>query len=250
MPAFRPPPQPPDRRGAAAALADALADQRVPSTARELIADVGGTRRAAELLGCSMRTAQRRAAGAGAALSTDERRALAQAGAAARIGRVVEELGGVRRVAELTGRSPSTVRRWMTGKIHTPKPDARRVIGRADAAIRMRSKGLQVDPVTGQPTSPVKVQMKADVRVRGTSKSVVIDTYGKNIGAWDGGVEIDDPVLMAEIVEALGRGDQAAVQELLEEFLSTNYAECGGYDPEAGIGFFIDRIDWAEFTQE
>ena len=248
MPAFRPPPQPPDRRGAAAALANALADQRVPSTARELIADVGGTRRAAELMGCSVRTAQRRAADAGAALSVDERRVLAQAGAAARIGRVVDELGGVRRVAELTGRSPSTVRRWMTGKIRAPKPDARQVIGQADAAIRMRGKGLRVDPVTGRPLGPVKMQMKADVRVRGTSKSAVFDAYGKNIGAW-GGVEID-PETMAAVVEALGRGDQAAVQEILEEYLSTNYAECGGYDPETGVGFFIDRIESAEFTQE
>lgn len=248
MPAFRPPPLPSDRRGAASALANALADQRVPSTARELIADVGGTRRAAELMGCSMRTAQRRAAGDGAGLSVSERRALAQAGAAARVSRVVDELGGVRRAAELTGRSPSTVRRWMTGKIHTPKPDARRVIGRADAAIRMRGKGLQVDPATGQPTRPTKMQMKADVRVRGTSKSAVFDAYGKNIGAW-GGVEID-PETIAAVVEELGRGDQAAAQEILEEFLSTNYAECGGYDPETGVGFFIDRIESVEFTQD
>src|SRR5664279_2394865 len=114
-----------------------------------------------------------------------ERRVLAQGGAAARVSRVVDQLGGVKRVAELTGRDPSTVRRWASGKIASPKPDARRVLGRADAALRMREKGLQIDPETGRPQAPLSVQMRADVRVRGASKSLSADTPNKFIGGWD-----------------------------------------------------------------
>ena len=180
-------------------------------------------------------------------MSDAELRALAQGGAAARISQVVEQLGGVKRVAELTGRDPSTVRRWANGKIHAPKPDAQRVLGRADAALRMREKGLQIDPETGRPQAPLSVQMRADVRVRGASKSLSADTPNKFIGGW-GGVDLPDDVAVA-IVEALGAGDITRVKEILEEYLSTNYAACSSYDPRNDIGFFLDRIHSVSFEQ-
>jgi len=248
MPQFRPPPATgADRAAAAGLLADALAERRVSTTPGELVADVGGTRRAAELLRVSQRTVQRRVAGQGPGLSAGELRVLAQGGAAARVSRVVDQLGGVKRVAELTGRDPSTVRRWASGKIASPKPDARRVLGRADAALRMREKGLQIDPATGRPQAPLSVQMRADVRVRGASKSLSADTPNKFIGGW-GGVNLPDDVAIA-IVEALGAGDTTGVKEVLEEYLSTNYATCSSYDPANEIGFFLDRIHSVTFEQ-
>ena len=248
MPQFRPPPATgADRAAAAGLLADALAERRVSTTPGDLVADVGGTRHAAELLGVSQRTVQRRVAGQGPGLSAGELRVLAQGGAAARVSRVVDQLGGVKRVAELTGRDPSTVRRWASGKIHSPKPDARRVLGRADAALRMREKGLQIDPATGRPQAPLSVQMRADVRVRGASKSLSADTPNKFIGGW-GGVNLPDDVAIA-IVEALGAGDTTGVKEVLEEYLSTNYAACSSYDPANEIGVFLDRIHSVTFEQ-
>ena len=248
MPQFRPPPATgADRAAAAGLLADALAERRVSTTPGDLVADVGGTRHAAELLGVSQRTVQRRVAGQGPGLSAGELRVLAQGGAATRVSRVVDQLGGVKRVAELTGRDPSTVRRWASGKIHSPKPDARRVLGRADAALRMREKGLQIDPETGRPQAPLSVQMRADVRVRGASKSLSADTPNKFIGGW-GGVNLPDDVAIA-IVEALGAGDTTGVKEAIEEYLSTNYAACSSYDPANEIGFFLDRIHSVTFEQ-
>ena len=249
MPQFRPPPATgADRAAAAGLLADALAERRVSTTPGDLVADVGGTRHAAELLGVSQRTVQRRVAGQGPGLSAGELRVLAQGGAATRVSRVVDQLGGVKRVAELTGRDPSTVRRWASGKIHSPKPDARRVLGRADAALRMSEKGLQIDPATGRPQAPLSVQMRADVRVRGASKSLSADTPNKFIGGW-GGVNLPDDVVIA-VVEALGAGDTNGVKQALEEYLSTNYAACSSYDPANEIGFFLDRIHSVSFEQD
>jgi DNA-binding transcriptional regulator YdaS (Cro superfamily) len=249
MPQFRPPPATgADRAAAAGLLADALAERRVSTTPGDLVSDVGGTRRAAGLLGVSQRTVQRRVAGQGPGLSAGELRVLAQGGAAARVSRVVDQLGGVKRVAELTGRDPSTVRRWASGKIHSPKPDARMVLGRADAALRMGEKGLQIDPATGRPRAPLSVQMRADVRVRGASKSLSADTPNKFIGGW-GGVNLPDDVVIA-VVEALGAGDTNGVKQALEEYLSTNYAACSSYDPANEIGFFLDRIHSVSFEQD
>src|SRR5664279_3807014 len=91
MPQFRPPPATgADRAAAAGLLADALAERRVSTTPGDLVADVGGTRHAAELLGVSQRTVQRRVAGQGPGLSAGELRVLAQGGG----GRPGESGGG------------------------------------------------------------------------------------------------------------------------------------------------------------
>ena len=50
-------------------------------------------------------------------------------------------------------------------------------------------------------------------------------------------------------VEALGAGDTTGVKEILEEYLSTNYAACSSYDPRNDIGFFLDRIHSVSFEQ-
>jgi hypothetical protein len=61
-------------------------------------------------------------------------------------------------------------------------------------------------------------------------------------------VDLPDDVAVA-IVEALGAGDTTGVKEILEEYLSTNYAACSSYDPRNDIGFFLDRIHSVSFEQ-
>src|SRR5664279_810303 len=248
MPPFRPPAQQPARGSGAAALAALAAGQRVPNTLKELIADAGGTRSAGRLLGKSQRQMQRWAAGEVHDIPTGSLRRLAQAGHTARMNRVIKELGGAKRVAEITGRHVSTVRDWASGRIRMPKPDARQKLGRADVALRMKAKGITVDPVTGIVAKPTYLQLKGDVRVKGTSKSLDQNVPGKNIGAW-GGIQIS-PETMRDVVDALGVGNYPAAHQALEEYLSTNYANCGGYDLQQGIGFFIDRIDTLSFSHD
>lgn len=250
MPQFRPPPRQADRDAAAAVLAALTAGQRVPTGTRDLIADAGGTRAVAGLLGKSQRQMQRWARGEVHDIPADARRRLIQAGNTARMSRVIGELGGTKRVAELTGRHVSTVRDWANGRIKTPKPDARQKLGRADVAIRMQAKGVTVDPVTGLVDRPVYVKLTGDVRVKGSSKSLEVPVIeGKNIGAW-GGIQVSAET-MRDIVDALGVGNYRAAHEALEAWLTGNYASGeGAYDANRGIGLFIDRIDNVAFSHD
>lgn len=250
MPAFRPPSRPADRRAAAAALAALTSGQRVPTNPKELIADAGGTRAAAGLLGKSQRQMQRWARGEVHDIPATSIRQLAQAGRTSRMSKVITELGGAKRVAELTGRHVSTVRDWASGRIKMPKPDARQKLGRADVALRLQSKGVAVDPVTGLPVRPVYVKVTGDVRVKGSSKSQDLPPVpGKRIGA-QGGINVS-PETMRAIVDALGVNDYQSAHEALESWLTGNYAMGeGAYDPNRGIGLFIDNIDAVSFSHD
>jgi len=250
MPQFRPPPRQADRNAAAAVLAQLTAGQRVPTNTRDLIADAGGTRASAGVLGKSQRQMQRWARGEVHHLPADAVRRLTQAGNTSRMNQVIRELGGAKRVAELTGRHVSTVRDWASGRIKMPKPDARQKLGRADVAIRMKDKGVSVDPATGLVDRPVYVKLTGDVRVKGSSKSLDLPVVeGKNIGAW-GGINVSADT-MRDIVDALGVGNYRAAHEALEAWLTGNYASGeGAYDANRGIGLFIDRIDTVAFSHD
>ena len=251
MPPIRPLPPPPDRDRTSRALADALAAPRVSDRLADLVRDVGGTRAAADLVGRSERTVRRWSAGDVQQIPAELRGRLVRAGSAARIRNLIGELGGPARVAELTGRSVRTVQRWAAGQISQPRRDARSVLNRADAAVRMRRRGLSVDPATGRPTSPIRVKMRGNIRVN-SSRTTGYDYTGRHIGPDSpaaAGIEID-PDTIAAIVDALGRSDYRSAQETLEAFLSTNYAATGRYDAQANIGLFIDQIQQVTFDQD
>ena len=250
MAQFRPPTAPPNRRQAAADNNNALASPRIPTSVRALVQDVGGTRAAARLVGRSQRQVQRWMAGDVGHVPDQLRASLARAGTAARNRALIQELGGTRRVAELTGRSVRTVERWANGQIAQPRRDARQLLGRADAAVRMRARGLTVDPATGRPMAPVYIRINGAIRINASTRQQY-NYPSRNIGTGGmnpQGFEITE--VMAEITAALGEGDPRAAQEALEAYLSEAYAAAGSYDPVAEIGVFIDRVDGIEFNQD
>jgi hypothetical protein len=253
MPPFRPQGPPPDRARAAREIEARLAEPRVPQSIADQIRDTGGARAAARLVGRSDRTLRRWAAGTVRHIPAHAQRALARASVASRNGALIAELGGARRVAELTGRSVRTVQRWASGDIRAPRADARQVLQRADAAVRMRGRGITVDPATGRPITPVFVQMTGQIRVNAsTTRGYQYPTRNIGIaipGETPQGIEISADT-MAAIVDHLGRGDTRGAQNALEAYLSENYAAVGRYDPQANIGFFIDRIDSMTFYQQ
>ena len=253
MPPFRPQPPPPDRARAAREIEARLAAPRVSPSIADQIRAAGGTRAAAGLVNRSTRTLQRWAAGTVQHIPDQAQRVLARASVASRNSALIAELGGARRVAELTGRSLRTVQRWASGEIRAPRADARQVLQRADAAVRMRGRGISVDPATGRPLTPVFVQMTGAIRVNASrsrgytypSRSIGVAVPGET----PQGIALS-PEVVAEIVDQLGRGDTRGAQNALEAYLSENYAAVGAYDPDANIGLFIDRIESMTFYQE
>lgn len=249
MPPIRPQAPAPTRGQAARAITTSLASPRVSGSIGDLIRDAGGPRAASRLVGRSERSLQRWAAGTVQNIPAHARGVLARASVASRNRDLIQELGGVRRTAELTGRSVRTVQRWASGAITTPLADARRTLQRADAAVRMRDQGINVDPATGLPRGRVFLQMKGELRIN-LSRNDGYHYPSRQIGT----SERDEicPEIMAQLVDALGQGDIQGVQAALENHLSTEYLgqTIGRYDPNQGIGVFIDRVDQITFTQD
>lgn len=252
MPPLRPRPAPPDRGRAAAALGAALVPPAPPppTTMRELITASGGTRAAADLVGRSPRTLRRWAAGQVQHVPAEAQQALARASTAARNRQLIDEMGGVRRVSQITGRSVRTVQRWARGEIRRPRLDAQQILGRADAAIRMRELGLQIDPATGLPQGTIYLQLSGSIRVN-ASRTAGYSYPSRSIGGREHplGLAIEDPQVIADMVAALGMNDPAAAQAILEAHLSNDYAAVGSYDQRQQIGLFIDSITSIEINQ-
>jgi hypothetical protein len=249
VPPIRPQAPAPTRGQAARAITTSRGRERVSQSIGDLIRDAGGPRAASELVGRSPRSLQRWARGEVQNIPAHARGVLARASVASRNRDLIQELGGIRRTAELTGRTERTVQRWATGQIAAPLADARRFLQRADAARRMRAQGLNIDPATGRPRGPVYLQMKGELRIN-LSRNDGYHYPTRQIGTSQ--ADQISPEIMALIVDALGQGDIQGVQQLLENHLSTEYLgqTIGRYDPSQGIGVFIDRVDQITFSQD
>jgi len=249
MPPIRPQAPAPTRGQAARAITTSLASPRVSDSIGDLIRDAGGTRAASRLVSRSPRSLQRWARGEVQHIPAHARGVLARASIASRNRDLIQELGGPRRTAELTGRTLRTVQRWVSGEIAAPLADARRVLQRADAAVRMRAQGLNVDPATGRPRGSVFLQMKGELRIN-LSRNDGYHYPSRQIGTSE--ADQISPEIMAQLVDALGQGDIQGVQAALENHLSTEYLgqTIGRYDPNQGIGVFIDRVDQITFYQD
>lgn len=249
MAQIRPRENPVDREGAARELVDALIGQPPANDLRSLVHEAGGASRVGELVGRSTRTIYRWMAGEVDHVPREARDSLARQVQADRTRGLVDQLGGADRVAAMTGRSRRTVERWMSGRIRTPRTDARQVLQRGATATRMSAHGIDVDPSTGQPLRQVFFKLSGGLRAKGNTPTPGYK-YNRRIGVEldPRGQEIPDAVI-AEMVDALSRGDQWSAHAAFEEWLSTGFSAVGTYQPELGFGMFVDRIDDIEFNQ-
>ena len=238
-----------DREQAVRELTASLVGPPPSNDLRSLVREAGGAREVGQIVGRSARTVQRWLAGQVAHIPREARESLARSVQTQRTRDLVDRLGGAQEVAELTGRSTRTVQRWMAGQIRTPRADARRVLQRGAAATRMSINGLSIDPRTGLPASPVFMRLAGNIRAKGSSTSPSYN-YDRRIGVMTDprGERLPDHVV-ATIVEAISQGDSWGAHAALEEWLSTDFSAVGTYQPEAGYGMFVDRIDGVEFTQ-
>jgi DNA-binding transcriptional regulator YiaG len=216
-------------RGETGARLDFLTGRADRSNAG-LIRDLGGVKAAAAATGAAERTVRDWRAGAhsptGAHLTSLER-------AAKRA--TVNEFGGSRSVASQTGVSQRQVQRWIRQRTD--------VSGRAAHLLNVAETRRRVEQNRTQngrfPASmPMYLRAKGHVRVKATSSTPTYEA-DRDVHA-----EIDETT-QDRAIDALARGDDAAVQAAVESALTSDYASLGDalYNAREGYGFFLDRID-------
>lgn len=198
----------------------------------DLVRDIGDTHTVAKLTGAAERTVRDWRAGRHAP-SAEHRAALEKEARRA----TVAALGGTKAVATITGRSASTVRSWVRKHVEA-KGDAVHQLNRHEVRDRF-NKARRIAGLA--PGSKLFLKMRGHVRVRPAGKPDYSYDVDRNVT-----VEIS-PFLEQEVVDAIARGDDERVQQLIEETLSEDYADLGPgtYDGD-NQGFFMDRIDEAE----
>lgn len=205
---------------------------RADRAAPDLVRDIGDTRTVARLTGAAERTVRDWRAGRHApspehlqALQKEARRA------------TVTVLGGTKAVAALTGRSEGTVRAWVR-KPTVAKGDAVHQLNKQEVHQRHTRARRQA----GQdPTSPLYLRATGHTRVRPPGKPDYNYDVDRTVTH-----EIT-PQLQQDIEDAIARGDDERVQQLIEESLTTDYIQMGAgvYDAD-NQGMFLDRIDDTE----
>ncbi|SFE69516.1 hypothetical protein SAMN04487819_1282 [Actinopolyspora alba] len=142
----------------------------------------------------------------------------------------VTRLGGVEAAAQQAGRSPKTVRDWMSNLDRQMRGDAQSAMDSADTADRRSAAGIPVTS-SGTPARGAVLFASGDVNVKGSSSSSAYERYRNVLG------HSLDVGTTQRIVEAMEAGDEDAARTAAEEFLSTGYAECEGYGPDFGWHF-------------
>lgn len=216
-------------RGEVGARIDHLTG-RTERSARELITSLGGTAAAARELHVHPSTTRRWANGSG---MTDEHWSALNK-AARRV--TVQQFGGSKQVAEVTGRSRRTVQQWVSKptyaggdalhKFNRHEIGQRHDQGRQDSGLAPRSSRMGISLRCGEAHVTVNpgnedYQYEYDRLVHSNVPDSVID----------------------EALDQLARGNVAGAHETIERHLSYNYSNVDEYDPQQGSGFFIDKIN-------
>lgn len=156
----------------------------------------------------------------------------------------ITRLGGVNTVAQQIGRSPSSVRKYMSGKTHELRNDAKSKLKDAKAKDTMRKAGV-LHPDGTPKVATIRVTGRVHVR-NGDEAGYDYRTRTLDFGNSDVPFSADES---REIAAALANDDQARVVAILERHATLDYPENKGFDVYGDqFGFHFDAIDKLDVT--
>ncbi|MFZ2528454.1 MAG: hypothetical protein WAX14_12490 [Rhodococcus sp. (in: high G+C Gram-positive bacteria)] len=156
----------------------------------------------------------------------------------------VERLGGVDSVAAQIGRSPSAVRKYMSGVTNELRNDARSKLKTAKAEHAMRKVGV-LRPDGSTKVATIRVTGRVCVR-NGDDSGYDYRTRTLDFGNSDVPFSADES---RELAAALVDDDQARVVAILERHATLDYPENKGFDVyNDRFGFHFEAIDKIDVT--
>lgn len=156
----------------------------------------------------------------------------------------IARLGGVNEVARKIGRSPSSVRKYISGKTNELRNDARSKLKDVKAKDVMDKAGV-LNPDGTPKIATIRVTGRVHVR-NGDDTGYDYRTRTLDFG------NSDVPFSAAEsqaLAAALANDDQARVVAILERHATIDYPENKGFDVYSDqFGFHFDAIDKIDVT--
>lgn len=156
----------------------------------------------------------------------------------------IQRLGGVNDVAKQIGRSPSSVRKYMSGKTNELRNDAKSKLNQAKAKVVMHQAGV-LKPDGTPKVATIRVTGRVHVR-NGDAAGYDFRTRTLDFGNSDVPFSADESQALAV---ALANDDQARVVAILERHATLDYPESKGFDVYGDqFGFHFDAIDQLDVT--
>ena len=156
----------------------------------------------------------------------------------------IERLGGVNEVAKKIGRSPSSVRKYMSGKTNELRNDAKTKLKAAKAKDTMQKAGV-LKPDGTPKVATIRVTGRVHVR-NGDEAGYDYRTRTLDFGNSDVPFSAEESQALAA---ALANDDQARVVAILERHATLDYPENKGFDVYGDqFGFHFDAIDKLDVT--
>lgn len=156
----------------------------------------------------------------------------------------IARLGGVNAVAQQIGRSPSSVRKYMSGKTNELRNDAKSKLKAAKAKDTMEKAGV-LKPDGTPKIATIRVTGRVHVR-NGDEAGYDYRTRTLDFGNSDTPFSA---VESRELAAALANDDQARVVAILERHATLDYPENKGFDVYGDqFGFHFDAIDKLDVT--
>ena len=156
----------------------------------------------------------------------------------------IERLGGVNAVAKKIGRSPSSVRKYMSGKTNELRNDAESKLKAAKAKDTMQKAGV-LKPDGTPKVATIRITGRVHVR-NGVEAGYDYRTRTLDFGNSDVPFSAEES---RELAAALANDDQARVVAILERHATLDYPENKGFDVYGDqFGFHFDAIDKLDVT--